>query len=153
MYTIGYVDNAPTLRIFLTKSFFVICRKILYATIVFAKTLICLGKSSMVSWHALSPSYACVSPNRSSITVGKSKSGFGQGFAHLLGKLSYIPWHDLSNATHLSSSHTGGHSWDVMYTSSREILKGGRILDQTMTCSFQLHFKIHVMLYMSCITL
>ncbi len=34
-------------------------------------------------------------------------------------------------------THTGGHSWDAVYTSSREILKGGRILDQALTCSLR----------------
>ncbi len=41
------------------------------------------------------------------------------------------PWQRLD----LSSSLTGGHSWEVMYTCSSEILKGGRILDQPWTCS------------------
>ncbi len=32
---------------------------------------------------------------------------------------------DMTLAIDLSSLLTVGHSWDVMYTSSREILKGG----------------------------
>ncbi len=42
----------------------------------------------------------------------KSKSRVGQGFAHLLGMLSCIPRHDLSNATHpgwtIKGRATGG---------------------------------------------
>ena len=29
-----------------------------------------------------------------------------------------------------------GHSWEVMYSCNREILKGGPILHQPLTCSF-----------------
>ncbi len=50
----------------------------------------------------ISVDLSCILNNLEMISriSSKSKSGIGQGFAHLLGKLSCIPWYDLSNATH-----------------------------------------------------
>ncbi len=43
----------------------------------------------------------------------------------------WYPWERLD----LSSFQTAGHSWEVIYSWNREILKGGGILDQPLTWS------------------
>ncbi len=49
-----------------------------------------------------------------------------------------------------------GHSWEVMYKCNRDILKGGQILDQPLTCSLECYFSdpthhtISIILWLAC---
>ncbi len=75
---------------------------------------------------------------------GYDKSICCQGYHQVAGASNrWYPWQRIG----LSSAHTAGHSWEVMYSWNREILKGGWILDQPLTCSLLL--KCNLMLAMS----